>query len=303
MSTADQFTLPKIPDRPIDGHKGTFGTVGIIGGSEGATDPLAPVMIGAPALVAMGANRVGCGLVKVAAPNSILNHILTLAPHATGYPIANNEHAVVDRISDESDVLVVGPGLGSNQSSDRLVRCVLDLECSMRTKTVLLDADALNTVSQFGHFQKPSSITTILTPHPGEAHRLLDAFGISAIPDGNEQERIDACSALAQHTQCIVVLKGHRTVVSNGSIHWVCQHGHPCLGVGGSGDVLAGVISGLCARLVAVTSLDPFAITCLAVDLHARAGDLWGSTHKTSGLNPLDLGSYISKELDESCSV
>ncbi|MBL4810434.1 MAG: hypothetical protein JKY43_10315, partial [Phycisphaerales bacterium] len=114
----DEFSLPNLPmlqPRPTDGHKGTFGTVGIIGGSIGSTDDLRARMIGAPALAAMSANRSGCGLVKIGAPESILNAVLTLAPMATGYPIIGDGTAVLDRLASESDTLIVGPGLGTTE--------------------------------------------------------------------------------------------------------------------------------------------------------------------------------------------
>lgn len=290
----DCFTLPKLQPRPTDGHKGTFGTVGIIGGSVGSTDPLIARMIGAPALVAMSASRAGCGLVKIGAPEPILNAVLTLAPMATGYPIGEDGTAVLKRLASESDALVVGPGLGTTETIERLVTEAVNLD-TLKAQCLVLDADAINTLCKFNPMPPRFTLPTILTPHPGEAKRLLDALGIDGDPSGTTKQRTDVCSTLAQRLGCILVLKGKGTVVSDGKRHWVCQHGHPCLGAGGTGDVLAGMIGSLAAQCIDDPGMDLFASTCIAVDAHANAGQSWAQDHAQAGLDPRDLGRYIPK--------
>lgn len=294
------FTLPTLQPRPADGHKGTFGTVGIIGGSAGKagdSGTLKARMIGAPALVAMGANRAGCGLVKIGAPDAILNAVLTLAPFATGYPIDNGSTAVLDRLASESDALVIGPGLGTSDAIERLITSAIHLDAE-RAKCLVLDADAINTLCQLGPMPTAFTIPSILTPHPGEAARLLDSLDLVGNPSGSDEQRVDVCKLLASRLGCIVVLKGKGTVVSDVDRHWVCERGHPCLGVGGTGDVLAGMIGSLAAQCVNDPNVDLFASTCIAVDAHAHSGELWAARHSSAGLDPRDLGGLIPEALD-----
>lgn len=306
-----ESTLPKLPKRPVDGHKGTFGTIGIFGGSAGGmrtpeTD--AARMIGAPALVAMGANRAGCGLVKIATAEPILNAVLTLAPMATGYAIQTipngelvHEHAmrVIDQLAAEADAMVVGPGLGTRDDTRAIIKALLSRDPPSRLRTLVLDADAITALAQIrkqaGQVEQKTT-QLILTPHPGEARRLLDAYEIEGKSDGTVHERIDACSKLARATDAIVVLKGLGTVVADQSKSWVCCDGTQCLGTGGTGDVLAGMIGSLAAqtRRVESGSISAFDAVCIAVEAHARCGEQWSeSVGCDAGLDPRDLGALI----------
>jgi len=292
--------LPKLKARKIDGHKGTFGTVGVIGGSVGSSDSQQPRMIGAPALVAMGANRSGCGLVKIAAPDSILNAVLTLSPMATGFSYICEEErsAVLDRMSAECDVLVVGPGLGAGADIQRLMTSVTMLAAKNRRKRLVLDADAINALCTLEPFPTRFTLPTILTPHPGEAKRLLDALHIDLDPAGDASQRSLACRSIAERLNCIVVLKGMHTVVSDGQREWVSQHGHPCLSTGGTGDVLAGMIGSLVAQCLNDPDVDDFGAACIAVDTHARCGEVWSQRHNAdAGLDPRDLMPLIPELL------
>lgn len=293
--------LPKLPSRPEDGHKGTFGTVGIIGGSVGFAgdeDTLRARMIGAPALAAMGATRAGCGLVKVAAPDPILNAVLSLSPNATGYPIGGNSVSVLDRLASECDSIVIGPGIGTSPEVVQLVEHAMTLPKDSRCRSLILDADALNVLAQLGQSSLTFSIPTVLTPHPGEAARLLQALGLNGNPAGNAQQRLHACQSLAQHLECVVVLKGSGTVVSDTNRAWICSNGHSCLGTGGTGDVLSGIIASLSAQSTNCKELDLFYTTCIAVDAHACAGEDWVHSHDLqAGLDPWDLALSIPKSV------
>tara|TARA_R110000744_G_scaffold107638_1_gene204154 strand:- start:7210 stop:8133 length:924 start_codon:yes stop_codon:yes gene_type:complete len=296
----DTPRLPKLKARKIDGHKGTFGTVGIFGGSNGDAQSQQPRMIGAPALVAMAANRAGCGLIKIAAPDSILSAVLTLAPMATGFPYISEEEqsAVLDRMSMECDVLVVGPGLGTGADIQRFIASVTTLTADNQCKYLVLDADALNALCTLEPFPTRFTLPTILTPHPGEAQRLLDALDIDHNPAGNASQRSLACRSIAERLHCIVVLKGMHTVVSDGHREWVCQHGHPCLSTGGTGDVLAGMIGSLVAQCLNNPDVDDFGVACIAVDTHARCGEVWSQRHNAdAGLDPRDLMPLIPELL------
>ncbi|MBO6512767.1 MAG: NAD(P)H-hydrate dehydratase [Phycisphaerales bacterium] len=307
-------TLSMLLRRPIDGHKGSFGTVGVIGGSVGSLrpdDPISAQMIGAPALVGMGANRAGCGLVKIASAEPIISSVLTLAPMATGYPIAStlsglleqsHTRAITDRLIEECDALVVGPGMGTRDDTqyvaEYLIRNILN------TCTLILDADAINCLSAVRDLQRcPFShpARVVLTPHPGEARRLMGALGLDGRPDGSQDERIDACRALASSTGAIVVLKGHGTIVSDGTRCWVCDAGHPCLATGGTGDVLAGMIASVAAQIRASESseIELYDGVCIAVEAHALCGEQWAEEWEAdAGLDPRDLGLLIPSLMD-----
>ncbi len=293
--------LPKLPSRPEDGHKGTFGTVGIIGGSVGFAgdeDTLRARMIGAPALAAMGATRAGCGLVKVAAPEPILNAVLSLCPNATGYPIEGNSVSVLDRLASECDSIAIGPGIGTSDEVVRLIEHAMTLPKDSRCRSLILDADALNVLAQLSQSSLTFSIPTVLTPHPGEAARLLGEFGLKGNPTGDTEQRLIACRTLAQHFRCVVVLKGSGSVVCDTNRAWICSNGHPCLGTGGTGDVLSGIIASLSAQSANSKELDLFYTTCIAVDAHACAGEDWAhSLDLQAGLDPWDLALSIPKSV------
>ena len=311
----DKFILPTLKPRPIDGHKGTFGTVGILGGSVGQVglvgqaDTPHPRMIGAPALVALGANSTGCGLVKIGAPEPILTAILTLAPMATGYSIAttqdghmvaNDAASVFGRLIEESDALVIGPGMGTRDDASRLMEHALKTSTMKRCRSMVIDADAITVLCQDPPILNSiQHIPAVLTPHPGEAQRLLDALGFEGNPTGNETQRIEVCTTLAKALKAIVVLKGQGTVVSDGHRHWVCTHGHPCLATGGTGDVLAGMIGSVIAQgLDNLTIIDVFACACIAVDVHGLAGEMWAMQNDAqAGLDPRALCALIPRAM------
>lgn len=283
-------SLERLPQRAEDGHKGTFGSVAILGGSAGMhhDDEFASTMIGAPALAALGAIRSGCGLVKIAAPSPIIESVLTIAPYATGYGlevdhqreiIAASAAPVIDELVRTNNAIVVGPGMGSGHCVGQVVLRLIGQEQT----GVVIDADGLNALSAMPDFVRDLRAPVVLTPHPGEARRLMDALAIKGDPAGNEASRIDACVQLALRIGCVVVLKGKGTVVSDGQRVWVCRHGSPAMGVGGTGDVLSGVIGSLIAQSAKNGSRDLFMASAIGVEAHAIAGERWAEEHQASG--------------------
>ncbi|MFO0857149.1 MAG: NAD(P)H-hydrate dehydratase [Phycisphaerales bacterium] len=261
-----QVGVPKIASRARDGHKGTFGTVVVIGGCcAGAVR-----MLGAPALAAAGALRVGCGLVKMMVPGPMVVPALSLAPSATGIALPVNGAgelvgheavALFDDVVKSADAVVIGCGLGgySESHSDAAHGAgvqALVLRALQQTRVpVVVDADALNVMSQIADLSRDFRASCILTPHVGEFRRLAASLNIESNLDASVQSaaalaasRAAACEALAQRLGCIVALKGAGTVVSNGHDSWVCGRGHSCMGTGGTGDVLAGLLGGLVAQ-------------------------------------------------------
>jgi len=278
-------TLETLSRRPDEGHKGTFGTVGIIGGSAGRhhNEDFAATMLGAPALTAMGAIRSGCGLVKIVTPMPIINAVLTLVPFATGFGIEVNDHramipssaaAIIDELVRTSDAIVIGPGMGTGHEVGQIVVRLVGQE----ETPVVVDADGLNALAAMPDFGRDVRANLVLTPHPGEAKRLMDNLSIAGDPAGNETQRLEVCVGIAQRLGCLVVLKGSRTVVSDGRRVWVCNRGCSAMGVGGTGDVLSGVIGGLIAQ-----GGDLFMSCAIGVQAHAIAGERWIESHGGRG--------------------
>ncbi|MCC5856995.1 MAG: NAD(P)H-hydrate dehydratase [Ectothiorhodospiraceae bacterium] len=236
----------RLPPRDRTGHKGHYGHVLVVGGHQG--------MGGAALMAGRAALRVGAGLVSVATHPAHAASLLGAQPELMirGVRQARELEPMLRRAS----VIVLGPGLGQDDWGQGLFRRVLDsgLPC-------LLDADALNLLSQRPMHRED----WVLTPHPGEAGRLL-AQPAAAV----QRHRFEAVEALVERYRGAVVLKGAGTLVAapEETIS-VCPQGNPGMATGGTGDVLSGVIGGLMAQ-----GLPAFSAAELGVCLHAAAGDL-----------------------------
>ena len=271
--------LPGVPDRPVDAHKGTFGTVIVVGGCA--------TMIGAPALCAMAAFRAGAGLVKIAAPREWLAPMLTIWPGATGIEPPSDAHQAVEAINkvdgDGSAVLAIGPGLGRDAQTPMLVEQLL-----RGRRDVVLDADGLNALAARGRPRpRVGDGALVMTPHPGEFRRLARALAIEHDPTDPAQ-RPAAAAALARACGAVVLLKGHHTIVSDGQRVYENQSGNPALATAGSGDVLTGLIAALLAQQV-----DAFDAAMLGAHLHGLAADAWAHDHGPSGMRAVDLANLL----------
>lgn len=260
-------SLPRLPARAPDGHKGTYGTVGIVAGSED--------MLGAAILCARGALRGGAGLVRACLPRALRVPFTIAVPAATTAPRSMASLR-------GCDVLVVGPGLGVSATTRALVRRL----ATQPPGPLVLDADALNALAPW---RQPRRVAhpIVLTPHPGEAARLLDRTTVDV-----QRDRRAAALTLAQSTGQIVVLKGAHTVVTDGTRLRINRTGNPGMATGGSGDVLAGLLGALIAQ-----GLPAFAAACLAVHVHGAAGDLVARRLSQAGLLAEDLPLAIAEVL------
>jgi NAD(P)H-hydrate epimerase len=259
-------TLPQLPPRPADGHKGTFGTVLVAGGSRG--------LAGAVALAGRAALAGGAGLARLAVPDRILDTVAQMAPTCTMLPLpctpAGRLHprAAIEilRALAKADVLALGPGLGCDSDTTMVVRGVLENigGPDAPDKPVVVDADALNCLARIGGLEQLVSkpATLVVTPHPGEAARLLRTTAESV-----ERDREAAAAKLAA-SGAIALLKGRGTVVTDGRRVYVNQTGNSGLATGGSGDVLTGLLAALLAQ-----GLSGFDAAVLAAHLHGLAGD------------------------------
>jgi len=238
--------------RASNGHKGTFGSVLVVGGSCAGAER----MIGAPVLAARAALRSGCGLVRMMVPQPIAVHAVMMLPSATGIAIpvdgrgeviAHECAELLDESIARSHALVIGPGFGDHASIEPIVLRALQ----QSGVPVVVDADALNAMARIPELSRDHKASCVLTPHPGEFRRLAQSLNIDADPV-EPSKRVAAAEMLAQRVGCIVVLKGAGTVVTNGHDTWTCTAGHACMATGGTGDVLSGVLGGLIAQMQAM---------------------------------------------------
>jgi NAD(P)H-hydrate epimerase len=251
--------VPPFPPRPDDAHKGRFGTLVILGGSQ--------QMIGAPMLAARGAYRAGCGLVQVAMPQPVLAAALSICPEAIGLRLVGKEGDVRRFRSalQRADAVVAGPGLGQEPQAEALLRAVYTSE-----KSSVIDADALNILAERDEWPADFRAPAVLTPHPGEMARLARHLGGREIPS-DDAGRIDVCGAAAREFQSVVVLKGPRTVISDGERYRINTTGDNSLAKAGTGDVLAGLIGSLLAQ-----GMPPFDAAVCGVHYHGLAGQAAG---------------------------
>jgi NAD(P)H-hydrate epimerase len=259
----------RLPARPTTGHKGTFGHVLVIGGSEGKT--------GAACLAATGALRAGAGLVTAAAPRSLhpiyeakLTEAMTLpVDDGPGGVFGEGSAQVLLKECAARDCAVIGPGVGGHEQT---VRALERLLAGLRTPAVL-DADALNAFAGRPEVLRAPG-ARILTPHPGEMARLLERS-----TEGVQRDRVAAARELAARAGAVVLLKGARSVVASpeGDV-LVNPTGGPGLASGGTGDVLSGVVGALVAQGAA-----PFEAAGLGAYLHGRAGDAVGQAGGIAG--------------------
>jgi NAD(P)H-hydrate epimerase len=289
--------LPQLPARDPAGHKGTFGTVCVVGGH--AAQPV--TMLGSVVLASLGALRAGAALCIAAAPEPLVPAILAANPSATGLPLPVDAegrlvpHAVaaaLDLHARRADVLVIGPGLGTGFAEEQVVIRILSQDDG---RPVVVDADALNCLASTPRFDLDLRAPMVVTPHPGEFARLAKALSIDAEPI-DPVARPHAAERLAQRLGCVAVLKGHGTVVSDGTRTWTCAHGNDALAVGGSGDVLSGVIGGLLAQFGARLGL--YDCARIAVEAHALAGERWSArAGGTAGMLAAELAAEIPAAL------
>ncbi len=250
--------LCRIPPRPAESHKGTFGRVLCVAGSRG--------MCGAAYLAAKAAYRVGAGLVRILTVKENLPILQTLLPEAivTTYDGEAPEADVIAEAEAWADVLVIGCGMGISRAS----RSVLSTLLRLSRKPKVLDADALNLLGRNPSLLKYAR-GAILTPHPLEASRLC-GLGVAEILA--EPEEI--AYRMAKKYGVICAIKTHHTAVSDGgSFLYRNASGNSGMATGGSGDVLAGIIGGLLAQARS-TDLSPFTLACLGVYVHGLCGDV-----------------------------
>lgn len=276
LTAADIARL--LPKRDENAHKGDFGRVLLLCGSRGYT--------GAAYFAAMGALRTGAGLVYLGVPESIyaieavkLNEPVVLPLPEQGGRLSE---AAVPEILEKlprMDAVLIGPGLGLGQGSFAVLKAVL----THAACPVVVDADGITLLVPHMDILRGREAPTILTPHDGEFTRLFGPVG---------EDRMASARAAALESRGIMLLKGHRTCVTDGIREYRNTTGNPGMAVGGSGDVLAGVLVSLLGQ-----GLEPLEAAACAAWLHGKAGDLCAGELGEYGMLPTDLLDFLPRLL------
>ena len=267
-----------LPDRNPWAHKGDFGKILLLCGSRGYT--------GAAYLAAMGALRSGAGLVYLGVPESIyaieavkLNEAIVFSlPERDGKLSVEALDEILERLP-KMDAVLIGCGLGQSEDVQFIVKEVLKkADCP-----VVLDADGINAISQHMDVVRGRKHPTILTPHDGEFRRFAGDIG---------SDRLTSAMDAASGNNCIVLLKGHETIITDGFNHYGNTTGNPGMAVGGSGDLLAGMITALLGQGIA-----PLEAAACAAFLHGAAGDLCAEQLGQYARMPSDMVNVLPRLL------
>ena len=262
--------LQVLPDRNPHTHKVDFGKILLLCGSRGYT--------GAAALSAMGALRCGAGLVYLGVPESIYaieavkltEPVVFPLPDADG-KLSEKAAVAVEEMLPNMDAVLIGPGLGQSAGTFAVVKAVLEQFAG----PVVLDADGINLLAGHIDLLRGRTSPTVLTPHEGEFRRIGGQV---------QDDRIAAAEAFARDTDTVVLLKGHRTVITDGNECYLNTTGNPGMAVGGSGDVLAGMITGLIGQ-----GITPLQAAACGAWLHGAAGDICEQEIGQYGILPTDM--------------
>ena len=270
--------LSLLPDRDPWGHKGTFGRILLLCGSKGFT--------GAAYLAAMGALRTGAGLTFLGVPESIyaieavkLNEPVVFSlPDDDGRLSFLAIQEILKRLP-SMDAVLIGCGLGISHGTASVVKAVLE----NATCPVVLDADGITVMKEHKDILRGRAYPTVLTPHEGEFLRFGGSLG---------EDRMKSAAYFAREWNCILLLKGHETCITDGDSGYRNRTGNPGMAVGGSGDVLAGMIVSLLGQ-----GLPALEAAACAAWLHGKAGDLCAETIGQYGMLPTDMLNVLPRLL------
>ncbi len=269
--------------REVNTHKGSYGCVLVVGGSPGLT--------GAVCLSAKAALKIGAGLVKVAVSKSLnsifeikLTEEMSLPLADEGGHLSAKAFTTLNKNLDKVNVLVVGPGAGSSLDTRNLILKIIE----KIDKPMVIDADGLNALStNLKILKKRNNKNIVLTPHPGEFSRLVKKDS-----DQIDKNRKGLAKEFALRYNLNLVLKGHRTVITEGKMLFENDTGNPAMATAGAGDVLSGMIAGLIAQGVGV-----YEASQLGVYLHGLCGDLAARDKTQNCVIASDLIDYLPKAM------
>ena len=278
MELNHETVMSLLPDRAMDAHKGDFGRILLLCGARGYT--------GAAYLAAQASLRSGAGLVFLGVPENIYAIEAVKLNEAIVFPLPDDGRGlsvmaiseILERM-EKMDAVLVGPGLGQSENVFQVVKAVLEHAAC----PVILDADGINVIAAHKDIVRGRTNPTILTPHAGEFARL----------GGNAQgDRREEAEKMAKDLGCILLLKGHNTVITDGNTTYINPTGNPGMAVGGSGDVLAGVITALAGQ-----GLDALMAAACGAWFHGAAGDLCAAEIGQYGMLPTDVLNVLPRLL------
>lgn len=261
-----------LPKRPRSSHKGDYGKILLLCGSEGLT--------GAARLSAKAALRSGAGLVYLGVPEKVYPIVAAAAGSEIVFPVPCDGEGrfcmeslpVIEKKLSGMDAVLFGPGVGRSESMFPLTAALLSL-CRV---PLVLDADGINALEGHIDVLRESACPVVLTPHDGEFAR------IGGKPSAGD--RLDEAMRVANLTQSVVLLKGSRTVITDGINGYRNYTGNPGMATGGSGDVLSGIVTALLGQHIM-----PLEAAAAAAWLHGAAGDLAAAEKGEYSLVPEDL--------------
>lgn len=273
-----QSVLSILPDRDPWGHKGSFGKVLLLCGSRGFT--------GAAYLAAMGALRSGAGLVYLGVPESIYEIEAIKLNEPVVFPLPDCDGKMSRLAIDDicarlprMDAVLVGPGMGQSPDTLAVTRAVLEnAQCP-----VVVDADGINVLAHHTDVLRGRKYSTVLTPHAAEFHRIGGILG---------EDPMESAAALSRDLGCTLLLKGHETCITDGQTAYRNQTGNPGMAVGGSGDVLAGMIVSLLGQ-----GLPSVEAAACGAWIHGAAGDICASEIGQYGMLPTDMLNILPRLL------
>ncbi|MFO1062388.1 MAG: NAD(P)H-hydrate dehydratase [Pirellulales bacterium] len=284
MSALPAPNLPRMEKRAAESHKGTYGHALLIGGSRG--------MAGAAAIMCRAALRTGAGLVTQAVPESCLQTVAVLNPSAMTLPLPEDGagRLTIEACDDltpwfeKASVIACGPGLGRSAALQVLLRHLIEhTRCPL-----ILDADALNNLADMNSSLPTTRAGLIITPHPGEWSRL------SGFPAADtDAQRAGAVEAAANaSSETVIVLKGHRTLITDGKTAVLNETGTPAMATGGSGDALTGIIAGLLSQGLSLRDA-----AHLGVHLHGAAGEIAERVQQSHVVLPMELIDHLPQAI------
>lgn len=278
----------RLPARSVTAHKGTFGTALLVAGCKN--------YVGAAMLSATSAARAGTGLVTLAVPQTIYPIVAARLAEATYLPLRETDGYLAPAAAQQviasmgrATALLVGPGLGNTVSTGKFLEALL-IDGANKLPPLVLDADALNILAASSGWWELLPANSILTPHPGEMARLMDST-VARV----QADRLMVAAEMAAQWNQVVVLKGAHTVIASpqGRV-MVLPFANPALAKGGSGDVLAGLITALSAQ-----RLPAFEAAVAGAYLHGLAGELAADELGAAGVLAGDLVSLIPAAIEQ----
>lgn len=268
--TSAALAVRNCPPRNQNTHKGDYGKILLLCGAEGYT--------GAPALAAKAALRTGAGLIFLGVPRSVYPIVASKLDAPMVFPLPDREGKlsvealpyILEKL-EQADACLVGPGLGRSEELDILIQQIVqNCKCPL-----VLDADGINAMAAHKDVLRGAACPLILTPHEGEFRRLTQTA---------DEDRMAGAGSLARELDAVVLRKGHETVITDGNAIYVNRTGNAGMATGGSGDVLAGILTALLGQGVA-----PLEAAATAAWLHGTAGDLAAARLGQYGMGPNDL--------------